>query len=94
MRLIGVDHVVGALAGAQGHALEVQRGLGDLRLADRGVALLPELDLELSEGRDLPRDLLELLLDPRAKLVVDGRDVATLDLDAHLPSWDAWGTRW
>src|SRR5437763_431503 len=35
-----VQHVGRGVPGAQGHALEVQSRLGDLRLGDRGVALL------------------------------------------------------
>src|SRR5829696_3316219 len=79
-------HVRGALGGAQGHPLEVQGRLGDLRLPNGRVALLPQLDVELRERRDLPRHLLELLLHPGAKLFVDGDAGAALDLDAHLPS--------
>src|SRR5690242_11014240 len=42
-----VPHVVGALGGAEGDALQVQGHLGDLGLADRRIPLLPELDLQL-----------------------------------------------
>src|SRR4051812_29819395 len=59
-----VDHVVGALPGAERHALHVKRDLGDLRLPDRGVALLLEPDLHLSQRRNLTRHLPELGLDP------------------------------
>ena len=77
-----VAHVVRALAGPEGHALEVERDLRDLRIADRRIALLLELHLHLRQRRYLPRDLLELLLDLRPEVVVD-RNVAPLHLDAH-----------
>ena len=78
-----VPHVARALARSQRHALEPQRALGHL-LAPR---LLPELDGQLRQGRDLPRHLPQLLLDSREKLFVRACAASTLQLDAHLPSW-------
>src|SRR3954453_21249730 len=83
-----VGHVVRALAGADRGALEVQRGLGHAALADRGVALLLELDLHLRKGRELAPYLRELLLDSLLELVAD-RQVAPLDLDAHAALLEA-----
>src|SRR5215210_4294370 len=77
-----LTHGLGALAGPQGDALQVERGLGDVRFADLRVALFDQLDLQLGEGRDLPGDLLRLALDPLTNVVVDGK-VAPLHTDAH-----------
>ena len=54
-----VPQVAGAVARAEGRPLEVEGGLGHLRLADRRVALLPELHLQARELRDLPADRLK-----------------------------------
>src|ERR687895_397885 len=81
-----VAHVGGAFARSQAHALQMQRGLGDLRLLDGRVALLPQHDLHLGQRRDLPSDLGKLLLNPRSQLLVDSGAAAALHLDAHPPS--------
>jgi len=77
-----VGHVARCVAGSQRDPLEVQRGVYDLRIGDRRVALVGELELQLSQRRDLTRDLLEAAL---CMLTQVGRDwaVAALDLDAH-----------
>src|ERR671924_591593 len=63
------------------------RHSGLLRVLDGRIAFLPQLDLELRQRGDLPRDLGELLLDARPPLVIDRDAVAALHLDAHSPSW-------
>src|SRR5262249_31650102 len=56
-------HQVGrSIARAKRDALEMERGLGDLRIGDGRVALLENLDLELSQLRHLPGDLSEALV--------------------------------
>src|SRR5215210_1983972 len=82
----GVADVVRALARSERHPLEPQRALRHLRIAL--PRLLPELDGQLSQRRDLPRNLPQLLLNTREKLVVRACAASTLHLDAHLPSWD------
>ena len=52
-----VEHLGRGLAGAQRHALEVERRLGDLAVGDRGVALLAELDLELAPSSETWRPI-------------------------------------
>src|SRR5215203_5152785 len=79
----GGGHVVRAGPGAEGRALDLEVGLGDAGLADRGVLLLRELDVERGELRHLAADLLEALLDLLANLVRD-LEVATLHTDPHL----------
>ena len=75
------------VARAQGHALQVQRRLRHLGVGDPRVALSVELDLQASELRHLPVDLVQATLRVGADLVGDG-NVATLDGDLHhrLPS--------
>src|SRR5215211_7105011 len=81
-----VTHVRGTFARPEGHALQVKRGLGDLRVLDRRVALLPQLDLDRCQRGDLPRHLGELFVNPRPQLLVDSRAAAALHVDAHPPS--------
>src|SRR2546421_420749 len=54
-----VDHVPGGVAGARGHAFEVERALGHVGVGDRRVALLLALALHPRGGGDLLRDLPE-----------------------------------
>src|ERR687896_358847 len=76
-----------ALAALVAVLLDLPReGLGDLRLLDGRVALLPQHDLHLGQRRDLPSDLGKLLLNPRSQLLVDSGAAAALHLDAHPPS--------
>ena len=85
-----VPHVVGALARSERHSLEA--AARPRRPANRLSRLLPELDRQLGQRRDLPRNLAQLLLHTREKLVVRACAASTLHLDAHLPSWTL-GTR-
>ena len=54
---------------------------------DEFAASVDELDRQLRQRRDLPRNLAQLLLHTREKLVVRACAASTLHLDAHLPSW-------
>ena len=65
-----VVHLLRALLGVQGRALQPQRRLGDVLLADRGVRLLAEDDLEAGVLGDLAADAVESLADALAVLVV------------------------
>src|SRR5262249_13840277 len=76
------DQVGRLRARAQRHALEVEGGLHHHGLANRGVLLLAQLDVDLSQLGDLPADLLEALLDLLAHFV-RYVDAPTLDCDSH-----------
>src|SRR5437763_7376897 len=82
-----VQHLGRGVTRPQGHALEVERGLGHVLVGHSGVRLLEDLDLEAGQVRDLTLDLGHTTLHVGADLVGD-RDVSTLDLDLHhrLPS--------
>ena len=86
-RLSEWRHVLRRLARAQGDALEVQRDLGHLGVADRGIALLDQLDLHVRELRDLPRDLGELLVHPLPELVARPVTLRPLTSMRMRPSW-------
>src|SRR5215210_6428412 len=80
-----VGHVRRRLASPQGHALQMERRLGDHRLRDRRVALLDQLDLQGGEVGDLlpdPPEPPEHVLSQLVRYV----DVAAANLDAHGPS--------
>ena len=62
--------------------LQVQRGLGDAVVGDRGVSLLGQLDLELRVLRHLLANAGESLLD-RLPKIVGHLHVPPLDLDPH-----------
>src|SRR4051812_11530655 len=68
------------VAGAQRRALQPEGDLGDLRVGNRRIALLRQLDVALRERRDLLGDLLEALRDSLPKLVAD-HNVAAFHLD-------------
>src|SRR4051812_33948896 len=78
----GLHHARRGVARAQRRPLQPQRQLGYLRVGDRGVLLLGQLDVALGHRGHLLADLLEALLDPVLKLVAD-HNVAPLHLDAH-----------
>src|SRR5947208_6512228 len=80
-----VDHVPRCVAGPEGHALEMEGDLGDLRIGDCRVALLPDLDLEVCEWGDLLRDLSEPPLDVVPDVVRNG-SVSPFDRDPHRTS--------
>src|SRR5512133_2557858 len=57
-----VEDLGGGFPRAQGHALEVERGVDDLAVGDPRIALLAQLDLEHGMLGDLPPDAVEPLL--------------------------------
>src|SRR4051794_1294777 len=67
-----VPQVPRAVARAEGRPLEVQGGLGHLRVADRRVALLPDLHLQARQLGDLTAHAAEAPHDVLPKLVGDG----------------------
>src|SRR5215212_1363651 len=77
-----VVHVGRGGARAERDPLAVERGLGDLAVGDRRVALLAQLDLELSELGNLACDRPEAAIDMVPQSVGD-RGVPSLDRDAH-----------
>src|SRR5215213_380957 len=77
-----VVHLGGGRVRAQRDALQIERRLGDLSLGDRRVALLAQLDLELSQLGHLTRDRSEASLDVLSESVADW-GVPSLDRDAH-----------
>src|SRR5437763_9256672 len=82
----GVEHLGRGLARSERHPLEVQRGLSDLAVGDRGVALLGQLDLENGVLGNLPADPRKALLYVSAKLLGDLL-VPSPHLDPHAPSF-------
>src|SRR3954463_14109481 len=86
-----VDRVLevrGGLARPERHALQVERRLGDF-LVLRAVLLLRQLEIELSELRDLLRDVCEALVDMGSQ-VVGHRRVPCSDLDPHPATLLGW----
>src|SRR5207237_766532 len=79
-------------ASPQRHTLQVERGLRDARVPDRGVPLLGQLELEPCHLGDLTRDPGESLLDTLPELVVNC-EVAALHVDPHPASCPFWRVR-
>src|SRR3954453_23600341 len=77
-----VTQVAPRVVGAQRDALQDEGRLGDHVVRDRRVLLLPQLDLQAGQVRDLVGHLAEPLLHVLPKLVVD-RGVAAFDVDLH-----------
>src|SRR5262245_39060004 len=78
-----VGHLRRGLMGAERLPLQAQRRLGHLAIGDRRVALLPELDVQRRQLRDLPADPAEALDHVASQFLID-LEVATAYLDPHV----------